>query len=126
MRRLPHFIFLVVATASVAIALLSSAQQASSVRRAVANKLAPSLRQRANQVQSGSAERVRVIVRAADGMPPGKVRAKLQEAGANIGEQLDALGLTVADIPLGRLEEAASRDEIAWISPDQEVTSLGT
>jgi serine protease AprX len=126
MRRLPHFFFLIVVTASVAIALLSSAPQASSGRKAVANKLAPSLRQRADHARSNSVERVRVVVRAADGTQPGQLRARLQEAGANIDGQLDALGLTLADIPLAKLDEAASHDEIAWISLDQEVKSLGT
>src|SRR5438132_5736271 len=126
MRRSSHFVFLIVATASVAIALLSSAQQVNSGRPAVANKLAPSLRQRVDHARPDSIERVRVVVRAADGTQPDQLRTRLQEFGAKIDGQLDALGLTVGDMPLAKLDAAASHDEIAWISPDQEVKSLGT
>ncbi len=32
----------------------------------------------------------------------------------------------VADVPLSKLEETAARDDVSWISADQEVRSLST
>src|SRR5687768_2406655 len=125
MRRFPLFLLLIGAFAAATIAILPSTRGASSNRPVESDRLAPSLRRYEHKGRS-SAERVRVIVKAADGFGPARVSARLQAAGAKIGNQMEALGLTVAEMPLANLADVAAHNEIAWISPDQEVKSLAT
>ena len=50
----------------------------------------------------------------------------LQGAGASVRQELNALGVMVADVPVERLEELAARNEVAWMSEDAEVRTLAT
>ncbi len=90
------------------------------------NKLAESLRQRVRQSAAGSSETARVIVNLSDGADPQLLSQSLIQAGGHSPKHLEALGLMVADMPLSKLEEASARDDVSWISDDQEVRSLST
>src|SRR5688572_23006936 len=104
MRRFPLLVLLMAAIAAAAIAFLPATRGASSGRPPESNRLAPSLRRYEHKGRS-SAERVRVIVRATEGSNPAHVSARLQAAGARISNQMEALGLTVAEMPLANLAE---------------------
>src|SRR2546425_12517593 len=102
----------------------SHAQTKSSKPRG--NKLAESLRQRVRQSAAGSSETARVIVNLSDGADPQLLSQSLIQAGGHSPKHLEALGLMVADMPLSKLEEASARDDVSWISADQEVRSLAS
>src|SRR5437588_6149845 len=87
------------------------------------NKLAESLRERVRQSAADSGETARVIVNLSDGADPQPLRQALSQ-GPKSPNHLEALGLMVADVPLSKLEEASARDDVSWISADQEVRSL--
>jgi len=89
-------------------------------------KLAPSLRERVRPAGLSNGERERVIVNLSDSADPQQLAQALTQSGARSSKHLGALGLMVADIPLDKLEEAAARNDISWISADQEVRSLAT
>src|SRR5882762_8954130 len=89
-------------------------------------KLAPSLRERVRPPGSSNGETARVIVNLSNGADPQQLSQALTQSGARGSKHLDALGLMVADIPLDKLEEAAARNDVSWISADQEVRSLAT
>src|SRR5215208_4570157 len=65
----------------------------------------------------------RVIVRAAEGEAGASAAEALRGAGARVSAELDSLGLVVADVPVERLAEVAARDEVSWVSSDQDVRS---
>src|ERR1043166_5339961 len=90
------------------------------------NKLADSLRARLQRSDAGDDETARVIVNLSDGANTQQLSQALTQKGARGQRHLDALGLIVADIPLSKLAEAAARDDISWISAEQEVPSLST
>src|SRR5256886_7067254 len=87
------------------------------------DKLAESLRERVRRSPAGSSETARVIVNLSDGADP---RPLIQALGHGSGspKHLETLGLVVADVPLSKLAEASARDDVSWISADQEVRSL--
>jgi serine protease AprX len=87
-------------------------------------KLTKALRLRARQARRG--ERARVILNVRSGMTPAQARSLVQGAGAIFQQQLDALGVVVADVPVDRLEELAGRREVFWMSEDAEVRTLAT
>src|SRR5260221_1159515 len=89
-------------------------------------KLAPSLRDRVRPPGSSNGETARVIVNLSDSADPQQLTQALTQSGARSSKHLDALGLMIADIPLDKLEEAAARNDVSWISADQEVRSLAT
>ncbi|MDX6385856.1 MAG: serine protease AprX, partial [Blastocatellia bacterium] len=89
-------------------------------------KLAPGLRERARQSAPGKSDTTRVIVNLAEGADPQQLSQALAQSGAQSAKHLDELGLMIADIPLGKLEDAAARNDVSWISADQEVRSLAT
>src|SRR5882724_8197309 len=89
-------------------------------------KLAPSLRDRVRPAGSSNGETARVIVNMSDTADPQQLTQALTQSGTRSSKHLDALGLMVADIPLDKLEEAAARNDVSWISADQEVRSLAT
>src|SRR5258707_46732 len=89
-------------------------------------KLAPSLRERVRPAGSSNGESARVIVNLNDSADPQQLSQALTQSGARGPKHLAALGLMVVDIPLDKLEEAAARNDISWISADQEVRSLAT
>src|SRR5439155_13276537 len=89
-------------------------------------KLAPSLRERVRPAGSSNGESARVILNLSDGADPQQLTQALTQSGARSPKHLNALGLMVADIPLDKLEEAAARNDVSWISADQEVRSLAT
>src|SRR5256884_4260828 len=100
---------------------ISHAQTKASKSRG--NKLAESLRERVRQSAADSGETARVIVNVSDGADPQPLRQTLSR-GPNSPNHLEALGLMVAEVPLSKLEEASERDDVSWISADQEVRSL--
>ncbi|PYS35731.1 MAG: hypothetical protein DMF75_02765, partial [Acidobacteria bacterium] len=100
---------------------LSHAQTKSSKSRG--DKLAESLRERVRQPAGVGSETARVIVNLSDGADPKPLIQALSH-GSNSPKHLEALGLMVADVPLSKLEEASERDDVSWISADQEVRSL--
>ena len=67
-----------------------------------------------------------MIVNLSDSADPQQLAQALTQSGARSSKHLGALGLMVADIPLDKLEEAAARNDVSWISADQEVRSLAT
>jgi hypothetical protein len=85
-----------------------------------------SMRAKASRRQDGRSggERARVILNLADESAASSARAMLQGAGASVRQELDELGVMVADVPVERLEELSARDEVAWMSEDAEVRSL--
>ena len=87
-------------------------------------KLTDALRARARDAQKG--ERTRVIVSLARGADAETSRRSLESAGAHVQQQLDQLGVMVADVPTDQLEALATRNEVAWLSEDAEVRSLAT
>ncbi|HEX8161641.1 MAG TPA: hypothetical protein VF538_07200, partial [Pyrinomonadaceae bacterium] len=97
------------------------------VAKPVRAKMTESLRALARGDRSDSGARAHVIVSlpsgatAADG-----ARALLHGAGASVHQELDSLGVVVADVPVARLEELASHGEVSWLSEDAEVRSLAT
>src|SRR5205085_3225781 len=60
-------------------------------------KLTKTLRARARRAQSG--ERARVIVNLAHSADAATTRRSLESAGAHVRQQLDELGVVVADVP---------------------------
>src|SRR5690349_19872281 len=89
------------------------------------NKLAGSLRERLQQSNSAG-ESARVIINLSEGANPQQVSQALTQNGGGHQNHLAALGLMVTDIPLNKLEEIAARNDISWISGDQQVRSLST
>src|ERR1051326_7399682 len=89
-----------------------------------ANKLADGLRERMRAANSDSNETTRVILNLSDTADPQELGQALTQKGGRSQNNLDALRLMIADIPLNKLEELAARDDVAWISADQEVRSL--
>src|SRR5215207_6242356 len=65
----------------------------------------------------------RVIVRAAEGQAGAAAAEALRGAGARVSAELDSLGLVVADVPVDKLAELAAREEVSWVSSDQDVRS---
>ncbi|HEX8181227.1 MAG TPA: hypothetical protein VF525_16910, partial [Pyrinomonadaceae bacterium] len=91
--------------------------------RAKTDKMTDSLRTLANETAPDSDQRTRVIVSLAGG--PSKLpRAALEHMSANVLQQLNNVGMLVADVPNARLAELAHRPEVAWLSEDAEVRSL--
>jgi len=90
------------------------------------DKLADSLRERVRQAHPDSAETARVILNLNDSADPQQLDQALKQNGARSSKNLDALGLMVADVPLNKLEETAGRNDVSWISADQDVRSLST
>jgi serine protease AprX len=108
----------------------TQAQTRPGVRRLV-NKLTDNLRARAQQARTGNGganrgERTRVILNLSDETSKERALALLETSGANINQQLDALGVMVADVPVEKLEELSLRDEVSWMSEDAEVRTLAT
>ena len=66
-------------------------------------KMTEGLLARVRQSRPGSGERTRVIFNVADNKSAAQARAVLQNAGANIRKQLDALNVVVADVPVEAL-----------------------
>ncbi|HYJ46020.1 MAG TPA: S8 family serine peptidase, partial [Pyrinomonadaceae bacterium] len=97
--------------------------RSSGVRR-FANKLTDDLRARVRQAQPGTLERARVILNLSDDAAKDRARQILEASGANVRQQLDALGVMVADVPVEKLEELSAHDEVSWMSADQPVHSL--
>src|SRR6267154_1947665 len=89
-------------------------------------KFADSLRERVQSARNNSNETARVILNLSDAADPQQLGQALSQSGARSQKHLDQLGLMVADVPLNKLEEAAARDDVSWISADQEVRSLST
>ncbi|HYJ46862.1 MAG TPA: hypothetical protein VEV81_09635, partial [Pyrinomonadaceae bacterium] len=89
------------------------------------NKLSDDLRDRARQ-QAGSPERTRVILNLSDPAAKDRARQILEANGASVRQQLDALDVLVADVPVSKLEALSLSDEISWMSGDQPVRSLAT
>src|SRR5918998_650447 len=48
----------------------------------------------------------------------------LQAPGPGARTRLDGVGALVADVPVEKLAEVAAREDVAWVSDDQEVRSL--
>jgi hypothetical protein len=92
----------------------------------IPDKLSNVLRSRAHESRRGSGERTRVILRLTDEAATAQARSLLLGAGATLLQQLDELGVMVADVPLDRLEELAARDEMSWMSEDAQVRTLAT
>ncbi|MBV9957001.1 MAG: S8 family peptidase, partial [Acidobacteria bacterium] len=104
---------------------LAQTWQSASARRSGKNKMPESLRALASRSRAAnSSDKTRVILNLADAKAASAARVALQRAGADVQGQLDALGLLIAEVPTAQLEELAARDEIAWMSADQEVRSL--
>jgi serine protease AprX len=78
-----------------------------------------------SSTQTGS-ETARIILTAAEGQTAESAASLAQNAGARVHQQLDALGLVVADVPVSKLSELAARDEVSWLSSDQPVRSMAT
>ena len=89
-------------------------------------KFADSLRERVQSARDNGNETARVILNLSDAADPQQLGQALSQSGARSQKHLDQLGLMVADVPLNKLEEAAARDDVSWISADQEVRSLST
>ncbi|HEX7722384.1 MAG TPA: S8 family serine peptidase, partial [Pyrinomonadaceae bacterium] len=89
-------------------------------------KFADSLRERVQSARDNSNETARVILNLSDAADPQQLGQALSQSGTRSQQNLSALGLMVADVPLNKLEEAAARDDVSWISADQEVRSLST
>ncbi|HXM35400.1 MAG TPA: S8 family serine peptidase, partial [Pyrinomonadaceae bacterium] len=89
-------------------------------------KMTEGLLARVRQSRPGRGERARVILKLADNKSAAQARAVLQSAGAKISKQLDALNVLVADVPIEALENLAARNEVSWVSADQEVRSLSS
>jgi serine protease AprX len=104
---------------------VAHAQMRADVRR-TPNKLTDNLRARARQARTGSSERERVILNLADETAKDRARQMLEMSGANVRQQLDSLGVMVADVPVDKLEELAASSELSWMSEDAEVRSLAT
>ncbi|HEX8922258.1 MAG TPA: hypothetical protein VF766_12335, partial [Pyrinomonadaceae bacterium] len=66
----------------------------------IVNKLTDNLRIRARSARNGNRERMRVILNLSDEASKDRARAVLETSGANINQQLDALGVMVADVPV--------------------------
>jgi serine protease AprX len=101
-------------------------QAQSNGQRNSGKKMTEDLLARARQSRVGSGEKTRVIFNVADSNSAAQARAVLQSAGANVSKQLDALNVVVADVPFAALENLAARDEVSWVSADQEVRSLAS
>lgn len=97
-----------------------------STHRNAPDKLTNLLRSRARQARPGGGERARVIINLADESAVQQARTTLQGAGANIQQELNELGVMVADVPVEKLEELAARKEVSWMSEDVEVRTLAT
>ncbi|HVF57583.1 MAG TPA: S8 family serine peptidase, partial [Pyrinomonadaceae bacterium] len=115
--------------------LASSAGTLSSPARAAAQtrnparalkKMTDELLSRVRQARAGGGERTRVILRAPEGETTERTRRAIEASGAQVLGQFDELGFVVADVPLDKLSEMASREEVSWVSPDQPVRSLAT
>ncbi|HEX8336238.1 MAG TPA: S8 family serine peptidase, partial [Pyrinomonadaceae bacterium] len=91
--------------------------------RRVLKKMTDDLLARAGGARRGAGETARVIVRAARGQTGAAAAKALRGAGARVSAELDSLGLVVADVPVEKLSELAARDEVAWVSSDQDVRS---
>jgi hypothetical protein len=78
---------------------------------------------RVNGARRDADETARVIVRAADGQSGAGAAEALRGAGAHVSAELDSLGLVVADLPVERLAELAAREDVLWVSSDQDVRS---
>src|SRR6202022_887749 len=89
-------------------------------------KMTEGLLARVRQSRPGRGERTRVIFKVADNKSAAQARAVLQNAGAKIRKQLDALNVVVADVPNEALEMLAAPTEVSWVSADQEVRSLSS
>ncbi|HEX8119492.1 MAG TPA: hypothetical protein VF521_19610, partial [Pyrinomonadaceae bacterium] len=94
--------------------------------RRASKKMTDDLLARVGRVKQGSGETARVIVSAAGGDTGGAAAEALRGAGARVAAELDSLGLVVADVPVENLSALAARDEVAWVSSDQDVRSTAT
>ena len=65
-------------------------------------------------------------MRAAEGQTGASAAATLRGAGGRVSAELDSLGLVVADVPVEKLAELAARDDVSWVSSDQDVRSTAT
>ena len=101
----------------------SHAQTKSNLPRAA--KFTDDLRERI-QSNANSGETARVILNLSETANVEQLSQALAQGGGHSQKNLNALGLMVADVPLNKLEEIAARDDISWISGDQEVRSLST
>ncbi|HEX7317426.1 MAG TPA: S8 family peptidase [Pyrinomonadaceae bacterium] len=93
--------------------------------RGILKKMTDDLLARVNNTRRGSGETTRVIVSAAEGQDGASAADVLRGAGAHVSDELDSLGLVVADVPVERLAELAAREEVSWVSSDQDVRSTG-
>ncbi|HEV7842864.1 MAG TPA: S8 family serine peptidase, partial [Pyrinomonadaceae bacterium] len=94
--------------------------------RGLPRKMTDALKQRSEQARPGSGERARIILNVQSGAGADRARTLLQNAGASVKGQMDALGMMVADVPVEKLSELSARDEISWMSQDQAVRSLAS
>ena len=90
-------------------------------RRGALKKMTDDLLARASAARRGAGETARVIVSAAEGRGGAATLAALGAAGARVSDELDSLGLVVADVPLDRLSELAASENVSWVSSDQTV-----
>src|SRR6185312_2407708 len=71
-------------------------------------KMTEGLLARVRQSRPGRGERTRVIFNVADNKSAAQARAVLQNGGAKISKQLDALNVVIADVPVEALESLAA------------------
>src|SRR5215510_12325143 len=88
------------------------------------SKLTDALRERLARSDANSHDVARVILNLSDSSNPQPLLQALSQSGVRSSKHLAALGLLVADVPLDKLAETAARDDVSWISDDQEVHSL--
>jgi serine protease AprX len=101
------------------------AQGASAPRRGL-KKMTEELLARVGRTRQGAGETARVIVRAPEGQTGASAAAALRGVGGRVSSQLNSLGLVVADVPVEKLAELADRDDVSWVSSDQDVRSTAT
>ncbi|HWS55875.1 MAG TPA: S8 family serine peptidase, partial [Pyrinomonadaceae bacterium] len=86
------------------------------------SKMPEALLRRVRQERAGGRPaKSRVILNAADAAAAVRLRSALEGGGADVLRQLDALDTIVADVPAEALEEMAGREDVTWVSADQEV-----
>ncbi|MBA2732763.1 MAG: hypothetical protein H0U54_07705 [Acidobacteria bacterium] len=111
-------IFSLLAPLTIAFRADAQANAPRAEQQRMVNKMTDRLRLRARQARSssGSPERTRVILNLSDEAAKDRARAVLETSGATINQQLDALGVMVADVPVEKLEELSWRNEVSWMS----------
>ncbi len=97
-------------------------------------KLSPDLRDkilsmRASKVETGDIsqareDRVRVILQF-KGKGRGQIEALLDDQSIAAGDELQSLNTRVVELPVKKLRRIAASDEVAYISLDREIQSLG-